>query len=545
MSSILNSIINNMHAIQILIDDTSNKIMYPKHKRITTEKILIKNQIDESNLNPGVQIQKIYDEYNDFIQEEKRKTSEKVENEETKIEQYLKLEHLFGEKSNIFSSLINQLFSSIKENIINKNENVFNEEIENNLNKIIISLKEFDNKLNDLEKSTKELIAEKIKKANILINKIYDINIDIRYFPIKQLPNRIESYIEKRDHLIDELNNIIGIKVTKDHDEFKVFLNSGMCIIDDYKKYNLITLTSSLDDKYISVGCWDDENKLKKIEHMILSGSLGALFEFRNGDLENSRNKIGQLTINFADSINRYHTIGYDSLGNPGKQVFNISDPKIISSSTNELHPSVSIKWVNTSNAQDSNYVVLSENNHWTITRLKDHKIINPEIYQDNDNTFITFDGIELRFRTKNSTEGNIYMIKPYFNTLSELRLLIVKNNPLALSSTNDLSQINKNNAIIIHNLNKDELVDKTETLFQSYLRFLKYLSYKCNDLEEKVPFERNMIKILDNKKLSTSDDNIDENYQKLSYEQKCYLANAKILKLAENIFNEIVECYS
>lgn len=544
MSSILTSTVTGINAIKILLHETANKIINPNYKEPIGQNIFIENTVDESNLNPGVQIKQVYDDYNDFIREEKRRISERVQDEQTKIEEYLKLEDLFGEKSNIFNLLINQLYSSIENDIINNNENVFNKDIENNLQTIVRELKNFNDKLKFLEKDVKDSISEKIKQANILINKIYDINIDIRFFPVAQLPNRIDSFIDQRDELIDQLNDIIGVKVVKGDNTFKVCLNNGMCIIDDQKKQNLIALTSSTDDKYISVGYIDEnDNTLKKMEHMIPSASLGALLMFRREDLQNAKNKLGQLTINFADSINECHTLGYDILGNLGKQIFSISNPEIIPSSTNESDPHTSITWVDTSNAQDSNYIVFLKNNNWTVTRLRDHLTAEVEIYQQDNNTYLTFDGMELKIEGNNA-EGNVYMIKPYSKTLDEMKLLIVKNDLFSISSSDDLNQKNKINAIKIHHLNQDLLVNKQETLYESYARFLKSISYKCNDLEEKVPFKRNMIEILKNKKLSESD-NIDENYQNLNYEQRCYLANVKILKMAETIFNEIVDCYS
>ncbi|WP_178919235.1 FlgK family flagellar hook-associated protein [Buchnera aphidicola] len=543
MSSILNSTISSIDAIQILIDNTSEKVLNPSY-RDSSERISIENNIDESNANAGVKIQKVYDEYNNFIEEEKRRTSERVQDEQTRIEEYIKLEDLFIEKIHIFNDLMNKLFSSIQENISNKNQNVFNEEIEKNLKNVVTGLKNFNEKLTFIENDVRNTISEKIKKANILINKIYNLNVTIRYFPVKQVPNGIYKYIDERDRLVDELNDIIGVTVIKDNNNFEVRLNSGMCLVNNDKKKNLMILTSDTDKRYISVGYWDDHEKtLKKIEHMIPSGSLGALLSFRKEELKNARNKLGQLTVNFADSINENHTLGYDMLGNLGKQVFNISTPEIISSSNNKSNPFTSIQWISTSNAQDTDYIVYMQNNHWTVQRLRDKTTFEPEIYHNNNNVYLTFDGMELKIEGNNN-EGNMYMIKPYDKTLDELELLIVENTPFAFSSTNDINQQNRNNEIIIYNLNKDKLVNKKDTLGMSYLKFLKSISYKCNDLEEKVPFKRQMIRILNNKKLSMSDD-INEDYQNLSYEQKCYIANVKILKMAESIFNDIIDCYS
>lgn len=79
-----------------------------------------------------------------------------------------------------------------------------------------------------------------------------------------KIPNRIQGFIDKRDDLVDELNNLVGVKVVKGNDSYKIYLNNGICIINNNQKQNLIPLTSKSDDRYISVGYIDkDENRVK------------------------------------------------------------------------------------------------------------------------------------------------------------------------------------------------------------------------------------------------------------------------------------------
>lgn len=265
---------------------------------------------------------------------------------------------------------------------------------------------------------------------------------------------------------------------------------------------------------------------------MIPSASLGALLKFRREELTNARNKIGQLTVNFADSINSYHTLGYDVFEHVGKQIFNISNPEIIASSTNHSSPITSAQWVSTSNSKDTDYILYFKNNNWNVRRLSDHTSVQPNIRRENNNLLITFDGLEFLIQGQNE-DGDIYMIKPYSKTLEQLDLLIEENEPFSFSSANK-----------INNQKKNVLVNHQETLDESYQKFSKSIAYKCNLLEEELPFKKNMIKILDDKKLSMSSD-LEKDYQNLNYQQECYLANVKVLETAERIFNEIIECYS
>ncbi|QCI17740.1 flagellar hook protein [Buchnera aphidicola (Acyrthosiphon lactucae)] len=543
MSSIFNTAIAGINAMKIMIDNTTNKINNPAAKN-SGKRVVLESTPQNSNAKNTVKVKEIYDNYNDFITEEKRKTDVQVQDEQTKIEQLLKLEDLLCEKSNIFNKLINDLYEQIEKDIVLDEKNVINEDIKNKLSDIVFAIQDFDKKLKFLEKEIKESVINNIKKVNDLIDEIHDININLNYFPMFKIPNRIDNLIEKRDNLVDELNDLIGIKVVKDNDNYKLYLNNGISVIDNNQKQNLIPLTSKSDDRYISVGYIDDNDQIaKKIEDMIPSATLGALLRFRREELTNTRNKIGQLTVNFADSINSYHTLGYDMFGHIGKQIFNISNPEVISSTSNHSSPTISAKWVSTSDAKDTNYIVYFKNNNWTVTRLSDHVTVQPNIHTENNNLFITFDGIEFLIQGENS-DGDIYMIKPYSKTLEELELLIDQNEPFAFSSTDDIKNKNRNNAMVINKFSQDFLVDHKETLDQSYQKFSKSIAYKCNELEEELPFKRNMIDILKNKKLSISN-NIEQDYQDLSYEQECYLANVKVLQIAESIFNDIIDRYS
>ncbi|QCI24412.1 flagellar hook protein [Buchnera aphidicola (Muscaphis stroyani)] len=540
MSSILTSAIAGINAIKVMIDSTIKKIDQPDY--VNPEKrIFIENTVEESNLSAGVKIKEIYDNYNNFIIDETRKTSVEVTGQETKIEQLLKLENLLCEKSNIFSVLAKELYGQIKNNFLFNKKNVIGKDIEEKLNQIIDSLQDFDNKLIFLEKEIKQEIGNKIKKVNSLINKIHETNLDICCFPIYQLPGRVEDFIKKREHFINELNKLIGITVIKENSNYKVYLNNGICIIDNEKKQNLIELTSNSDSKYISVGYFDDNaGKVKKAEFMIPNGSLGALLRFRREELEHVRNKIGQLTVNFTDSINLYHQIGFDSYGNVGEPMIRISEPQIISHSKHTSSSVVSAKWVSFKFAKDSNYAVFFHNNNWTVTRLLDHEAIPANIKQENNNIFITFDGIELKIQGK-PNEKDFYEVKPYLNTLEKLDLLIDKDTPF---SFNDDTVKSNMNIVITHNFNEDHIVDQKETIQESYQNFSKSIAYQCNFLEENLPFKEKMIDILNDKKLSMSR-NLEQDCKNLNYQQQCYLANSRVLKVAEDIFNEIVECYS
>ncbi|MBZ2279954.1 flagellar hook protein, partial [Buchnera aphidicola] len=74
---------------------------------------------------------------------------------------------------------------------------------------------------------------------------------------------------------------------------------------------------SDTNSQYISIGSTENEfsNNITNVENLFQTGSLGALLKFRREELNNARNTVGQLALNFSDSMNSFHTLGYDQYG--------------------------------------------------------------------------------------------------------------------------------------------------------------------------------------------------------------------------------------
>ncbi|AEO08137.1 FlgK family flagellar hook-associated protein [Buchnera aphidicola] len=544
MSTVLNTAIAGINAMKVIIDHTVDKINNPNKNHSYTQ-IFTDNVIEDYHPTViSLKIQEIYDEYNDFITEEKRITDAQIHNETKKIEQLIKLEDLLCEKSNIFNELVNELYYDIKQDMLLNHPKTINQNIKKKLHDITALIKDFDKKLSFLEQDVKQSVINNIKKANELIDAIHDMTVHIRYFPIARMHNTINNLIDKRDNLVDELNTLVGVKVIKNHDNYAIYLNNNISLIDNNHKQNLMPLTSKYDDKYVSIGYAENDHSMPvKIENMIPSAVLGSLLQFRKEELTNARNKIGQLTVDFANYMNQYAKLGYNIFGNQEKKIFKISDPQTIQSSTNTSSTQTLVQWKDTSNPQDTDYIIYFKNNVWTVTKMLDHSMVAYTMDQKDNITSINFDGIQLLIKGQHA-DGDIYMIKPYPTTLETLELLDDTNDPFELSSEDNMHRINQQNTPVINQFNIHTLIEHQEKLDQAYQKFSKAISYKYHILEEKLPFEKSMVKILDNKKMTVSHD-INTNFNELNYEQACYLANVKVLETAEKIFNEIIDCYS
>jgi flagellar hook-associated protein 1 FlgK len=540
MSDIFNSVISGINAMKIMIDDTVEQVNRPSRNN-ANKRIFVENTVQQPETSNSVKVQDIYDNYNDFIVEEKRKTNTQVKEDETTLEQLSKLEDLLGQEANTLNAAINALYEKIEIDFSDEKPFLIDNDFHNAANKVADAANKFDKKLQFLEKNVKDLVIENINKVNSLIDQIEDANIDIYYFPIDNSSKKIDDLINKREKLIDELSSLIDIKIVKDKNNYEIYLNNKFCILNKHKKQHLIALTSSEDDKYISIGYFDEQKKqTQKIENMISTGVVGALLTFHREELNTARNTMGQLIARFSEYINHQTILEADTFRRIGKPTLYISDPIVLADVANRTSHKTTAIWMTSTHSRNTDYIVSFQNNHWFVTRLADHQQIQFSVINGNNGTVsIIFDDIQLSISGK-PDNGDMYMVKPYSKTLEKLRLILEYAETNVLSSNHYITKNVPNNNIFF----KPRFFYHQDAFNLDYQTFHKSISYKCNKLEEEVPFKRNMVNILNNKKVSTLN-NIEQIFQRLNYEQECYLANVRVLKVAESIFNEIVDRYS
>ncbi|CAL4322834.1 FlgK family flagellar hook-associated protein [Buchnera aphidicola] len=543
MSSIITSTLSGMNAVQESINYTANHIKSPQYNN--ENQISIENNIDPHDLNPGVQSKQVYDEYLDFLKTEEQQNNTKISAQKTKISQLNKLENLLREKSTLFNKTINDLYNQIEQDIVIKHHTHINDTIEDKLASIIVEMRDFDKKMTALETETKNAIQSNINQINEILNQIQEANVQLACFPDDVMTKKKKITLEKREKLEIALQTIIDARVLKNNKEYKIALSDGKYLINNKNKTNLISIISQNDPQYISVA-YQNENSTNSlidiIEPVITSGSLGALLKFSKEDLYNTRNKIGQLSLNCLDSVNSYHMLGYDQDGELGEKIFQWDNPEVISTHASAPSELVSAMWSSSSKAKSSDYEVTFKGDTWTVKRLLDNQDIKPtEKKKKNEYplTCLEFDGITLNIKSR-PKDGDLYEIRPYNKIFNKLRITIKKNSPFAFSSTKDKNQLNYNNALIMKKLNKDWLVNQSETLDESYKNYTKSVVHKRHILEENLKFKEKLKDVFIEKKKSMAN-NIETDYKTLSYQQKCYIAHTKVLKMAEKILNELL----
>lgn len=119
-------------------------------------------------------------------------------------------------------------------------------------------------------------------------------------------------------------------------------------------------------------------NSIQNVTGLVSGGEMGGLLAYRNSALDSSYNKLGQLAITLADTINKQLGQGLDLAGKAGANLFgDINDPDITAlrvlaknGNTGNVHANLNI--TDTSKLNSSDFRLDFDGTSFTARRLGD-----------------------------------------------------------------------------------------------------------------------------------------------------------------------------
>jgi len=320
ISNAFNIGVSGLLAAQKGLDVTSHNIANANtanyHKKQINFSDVMNNAYNQTqSVGSGVQVSSIVDISNKFL--EKQMPESKSNNEF-----YKKLNELGIELNNNVTNNINDLNSSIQDLMNAFSSSALNPNDSSSKQNILDKASNFisqSNKINDNLNTISSSIS--IEKSNV----IQEANTDIAALS-KIMENKSSSELSTDSIYLSKVYDLsakIGIQISNDYKS--IYLN-GKSLISNGQ------FSSIIEEKDIN------QNSKEK---------LGALTNFQNGLLIETKTKFNDFVKGFTQSINNQLNIGFDKNGISGVNLFDITNNKInisnpdniaISSTSNELN---------------------------------------------------------------------------------------------------------------------------------------------------------------------------------------------------------------
>ncbi|WP_263054657.1 flagellar hook-associated protein FlgK [[Curtobacterium] plantarum] len=546
MSSIINSAMSGLSAAQAALSTTSNNISnytVAGYSRQTTVLAQANSTLQgNSYYGNGVNITGVHREYDAFIATQLRGSSANYSAVSTQHSQISNIDDLLSTSTTSLSTSLQGFFTNLQNVVSNANDPSARQSMLSNAQGLVSQFQTSAQYLNNMQNSVNADVDSSIKQVNTLTSQIADLNKQIGKLSTANgaAPNDL---LDKRDQLVNTLNNVVGVTVSQQDGGYTVAMANGLTLVNGDKSHDLVAMPSSSDPTRTTIGYVDKQAGNVEIpEKLITTGSLGGLLAFRTQDLDLAQNQLGQLAAAFTTSFNDVHKQGFDSKGNQGVDFFNIGSPIVVGNSKNSTAASVTAEWTDTSALKASNYTVSYDGNNWTATRASDSTAVTITPGTDaSGNTTLSFDGLKLTVAgTPAPAAKDSFLVKPVQNAINDMSVAITSESQVAAAGAVGGESDNRNAQKLL-NLQDVKLVGGNATLSQAYATIVSSVGNKTSSLETTSTTQKSVVSQLTQRQQSVSGVNLDEEYANLTKYQQYYMANAQVLQTASTVFNALI----
>ncbi|WP_323170639.1 flagellar hook-associated protein FlgK [Pantoea agglomerans] len=546
MSSIINSAMSGLSAAQAALSTTSNNISnytVAGYSRQTTVLAQANSTLQgNSYYGNGVNITGVQREYDAFIATQLRGSSANYSAVSTQHSQISNIDDLLSTSTTSLSTSLQGFFTNLQNVVSNANDPSARQSMLSNAQGLVSQFQTSAQYLNNMQSSVNADVDSSIKQVNTITSQIADLNKQIGKLSTANgaAPNDL---LDKRDQLVNTLNNVVGVTVSQQDGGYTVAMANGLTLVNGDKSHDLVAMPSSSDPTRTTIGYVDKQAGNVEIpEKLITTGSLGGLLAFRTQDLDLAQNQLGQLAAAFTTSFNDVHKQGFDSKGNQGVDFFNIGSPIVVGNSKNSTAASVTAEWTDTSALKASNYTVSYDGNNWTATRASDSTAVTITPGTDaSGNTTLSFDGLKLTVAgTPAPAAKDSFLVKPVQNAINDMSVAITSESQVAAAGAVGGESDNRNAQKLL-NLQDVKLVGGNATLSQAYATIVSSVGNKTSSLETTSTTQKSVVSQLTQRQQSVSGVNLDEEYANLTKYQQYYMANAQVLQTASTVFNALI----
>ncbi|RXJ72901.1 flagellar hook-associated protein FlgK [Veronia nyctiphanis] len=194
------------------------------------------------------------------------------------------------------------------------------------------------NQVNDVlfsrERDTNEEIDVTLDRINGIGKELADIHQSMVNDPTNN------DLYDRHQRLINELSEYTQVSVSpRNSGNFNIIIGSGHNLVSGVHSSELTTVPGDPDQHQRRLAMVEG-NAVKTIDKSDIRGKLGALFEFRDKILPDTRDELGRVAAGFAIKVNELQEQGFDAYGNVGDLMFRDMNSDQIAASRVVANPS-------------------------------------------------------------------------------------------------------------------------------------------------------------------------------------------------------------
>ena len=185
--------------------------------------------------------------------------------------------------------------------------------------------------------------------------------------------------LDQRDHLLKQLSERIGIRVTYQNDgTMNVYIGNGQLLVVGQRASQIAVEGTPADPQQMDIIFVGPDSKTI-ITRFASGGRLGGLLDFQSTILDRAQNELGLISIGISKAFNDQHKLGMDVHSALGGNFFTETEklsPQVLPNKDNQGDAVVSATITNIDNLTASEYKLSYFEGSYRLIRRDDDKLI-------------------------------------------------------------------------------------------------------------------------------------------------------------------------
>ncbi len=489
----------------------------------------------------GAQVNGIERAYDAFVNNQLRGAISQYSFLNGRMEQLADIDNMLADESDNVSVSLGNLFKAMSTLSTTPEDAAARSAVYNSLGSLASRYNASGKRLSGLEKSTNTQIEQSVNDLNSYTKQLAEINKQLERAQGAGTPPA--DLLDRRDVLLEEISNHIGIEVSEDVQSGRVdvILSDGRPLISGDKAYALKTSMSDNDPNKTIVSYVDANGTETPLdEDRITKGRLAGLFKFRNEDLALAREELDKMAFVMASRMNEQNRAGFLPDGSAGGDLFSLPDITARANGNNQgtgKLGKIEVTSFRSVNAEEYTISYDDAAGSWRVTGA-DGRDIPYATGPDG----IQFDGLKVQLPDPATVrDGDSFTFNPMSGAAEGLSRKITDAQGFAASdSDNPEDKGNNNNLLAMLKIQDEKLIGNSK-LAEAYASLVGTIGDNARSVKSNLESAKTDMQTKFDAQQALSGVSMDEEKINLDMFMQYYRANAQLLQTANNMFDSLL----
>ena len=390
----------------------------------------------------GVDVRTIERSHNEFLTREAFTSKSAASADTTRAEQLTRLEKIFPPGNDGLGHAASQFLNSLMDVASRPTDPSARQVVLGQASQLAANFAGVGARLADLQAGIASDMQAEVAVVNQLAQQIASVNDKIS--KVQGSGHTPNDLLDQRDQLVSKLSEHIAVTtLPADDGTLGVFIGGGQRLVLGSSAATLTVAADNYDPQRAVLALSEGKLKRPLDENVLTGGSMSALLQFQNKDLQDARNMVGQLAAALGTRVNAQNALGLD-LSNPpgaGAPLFNVAAPRVLPASSNQRNPDgsftngVQATIVDASQLLASSYRLSTgaAPGTYQLTRLSDGLVRTVA-------SGSTVDGFKIGFSPAPPVAGESYVIEPVGAAAAGMRRVL--DNPVGIAAASPVTAV-------------------------------------------------------------------------------------------------------